>query len=292
MPAELALTRKIKNMLPLSVFLKLQYYVKTGKRLNLDQPVTFNEKIQWLKANYRLDLLQELVDKYEVRKHIREKIGEQYLNQLYGVYNTPREINQEDLPDRFVIKATHGSGMVLFCENKETFDWENAYQKLDKWLKINWFEYSREWAYKNVKPRIICERLLTDENGNIPADYKISCFNGEPKTITVIKDRFKSEKISWYDTSWNKIEMSHKFPYTTFDCPKPEKLDEILDLARVLSKELIYVRVDFYYLHGDIIFGELTFYPGKGLDLLKPEKYEKLLGEYMSLPKKDAIMLS
>ncbi len=263
-------------------YLKLVYWGETGKKLNLDNPKTFNEKLQWIKLYDRKPEYSTYVDKYAVREYISEKIGDKYLVPLIGVYNNVDEIVWDKLPGKFVIKCTHGSSCNIICSNKSELNIDEAKAKLNKWMKKSWFWFGREWPYKNVKPRIICEEYIS-ENDEVPDDYKVMCFNGEPKCIQVHKGRFKEHLQNYYDTEWNVMELSQGLPTIDEECEKPEMLDEMLELSRVLSKDINHVRVDFYYVNKKLYFGELTFFDASGFYLFEPEEYDYLLGSWIKL---------
>lgn len=276
---------KINKLIPDKLFLKIKFKYHIGKKLNLKNPQTFNEKLQWLKLYDRNPLYTKLVDKYEVRKYIAETIGEEYLIPLIGIYNSIEEINWNSLPNKFVLKCTHGSGANIICSDKSKLDIEDAKIKLKKWMQRNWYWYGREWPYKNVKPRIVCEKYMVDESGTELKDYKIFCFNGEPKLIQVDYNRFSGHKRNLYDINWNYLPVSIKYPsYPNIIITKPKKLKEMLELARLLSKDYPHVRVDFYYVNNKIYFGEMTFYHGSGFEKFIPKEFEFKMGNLLKLP--------
>ncbi len=266
-------------------FLKLAFRISIKRRLNLKAPKTFNEKLQWLKLNDRNPEYPLLVDKFEVRKFIADKIGSQYLVQLINVYNSIDEINFGDLPEKFVIKCTHDSGSTIICRNKAGFDIENAKKKLKKNFSRNIFWQTREWPYKNIKPRIICEELLVDNSHDDLIDYKILCFNGEPKCLFLCLDRRSPSglKVDFYDLNWNPLPFERHYPRSGRLIEKPECFKEMLDLSRILSKGIPFVRVDFYIVNKKIKFSELTFYPGSGFEEFSPESFDYLLGSWIDL---------
>lgn len=279
--------RKSSILLPDKMFIKLEYRYYTGRKLNLDNPKTFNEKLQWLKLYYRRPEYTKLVDKYEVRKYIAETIGEEYLIPLLGVWDKFDDIDFSKLPNQFVLKCTHDSGGLVICKDKKKFSIEEARKKINKHLKRNFYYVHREWAYKNVKPRIICEKYMVDESGTELKDYKIFCFNGEPKLIQVDYNRFNGHKRNLYDIEWNYIPNSIKYPTDPNTIiKKPNKLNEMLELARVLSNGYPHVRVDFYYVNDRIYFGEMTFYHGAGYEKFEPESLEFEMGSWLELPSK------
>ncbi|MEC0344791.1 ATP-grasp fold amidoligase family protein [Peribacillus frigoritolerans] len=288
-PRKLILTLGMKgwfNWVPDRLYLKLIYWGELGENLNLNEPVTYNEKLQWLKLNDRNPEYNIYVDKYAVRLYIEQTIGQQYLIPLIAVYDKVEEIDWESLPNKFILKCTHGSGSNVICIDKDKLDKKAAIKKLDKWMKKNWYWFGREWPYLNVKPRIVCEKYMVDESGKELKDYKIFCFNGEPKIIQVDYNRFKGHKRNLYDTDWNYIPASLQYPTdSNVKIKKPEKLNEMLELARTLSKDYPHVRIDFYYINGKIYFGEITFYHGAGLEMFNPEEFGLEMGSWIALPK-------
>jgi len=275
--------KRLLNWIPDDLYLKIIYRAETGKRLDLKHPKTYNEKLQWLKLYDRRPEYTMMVDKYEVRKYVAEKIGEEYLIPLIGVYDSVDEIPWEGLPDKFVLKCTHGSGSNIICLDKKRLDIEEAKKKLGKWMKKNWYWFGREWAYKKIVPRIICEEYLT-ENGKAPDDYKFMCFNGVPRVIQVHRDRYGNHTQDYYDIGWKRINMTNnKVPISNSELPKPENFDEMVDISRKLSRDTLYSRIDLYNIIGRIFFGEITLYPTSGFTLLEPEEFEVMFGDWISL---------
>jgi len=275
------------NWIPDALYLKIIYRAETGKRLDLKHPKTYNEKLQWLKLYDRRPEYTMMVDKYEVRKYVAEKIGEEYLIPLIGVYDSVDEIPWEELPDKFVLKCTHGSGSNIICSNKRKLDIEEAKKKLRKWMKKNWYWFGREWVYNNINPRIVCEKFMVDESGEELKDYKIFCFNGEPKLIQVDFDRFKGHKRNIYDLDWDFVDLTIKYPRDpNRTIARPDKLDEMLNIARKMSAGIPHVRVDLYSIGDKIYFGELTFTHGSGYEPFYPESYNELFGSWLKLPKR------
>jgi hypothetical protein len=272
-------------------FLLLKYHLIFGKKLNLKNPLTFNEKIQWLKLYDRKPEYTQMADKYEVRKYISEKIGKEYLiplldidNNRGGVWNSFSDINFDVFPNQFVLKCTHDSGSVIICRDKNTFDIKKARKKINSCLNKNFYWPGREWVYKNIKPRIIVEKYMVDESDTELKDYKIFCFNGEPKIIQVHFDRFTDHKRNMYSSEWEYIPFTTE--YSTNPCiqiKKPQSLNLMLNIARKLSENTIYLRVDLYSIKEKIYFGELTFYHGSGYIMFTPE-WDKTLGDWINLP--------
>ncbi len=267
------------------LYLKLRYYFRFHRLLNLDNPQTFNEKLQWLKLHDRKPEYSQMVDKYEAKKYVAGIIGEEYIIPTLGIWERAEDIDFDSLPAQFVLKCTHDSGGIIICKDKSKLDLQAAKAKLAKYLKRQYFTQNREWAYKNVKPRIIAEQYMEDESGSDLMDYKIFCFDGKAKIIQVDYDRFTNHTRNLYSTNWEYIEATICYPTNPeHQIPKPEKLDEMLALAEKLSKGIPHLRIDFYYINNKIYFGELTFYHGSGMERFVPEEFGKTMGEYLKLP--------
>lgn len=283
---------KVKNILSKKNYVLLKYdYINKMKRdfkkvlgypLNLESPKTFNEKIQWLKVNYRDPILTAYTDKFKVRELVKEKIGSKYLIEQYGVYKEVDEININSLPEQFVLKPNNGAGKVIICSDKRNHNWEKEFKKIKKWLKENYYYVNGEWQYKDIDPVIICEKLLQEDI----IDYKIFCFNGIPKFIQVISNREGSNYHSnYYDLDWNLMDIDRiDHGQSQTDIKKPECLKEMLDISERLSDIFPFVRVDLYEINGKVYFGETTFTPSNGLIKFHPEKYDEVFGEYLKLP--------
>lgn len=269
-------------------YIKMQYEIKVGKRLNLNPPKTFNEKIQWLKLNDRNPEYTKMVDKYEVKKYVADIIGEKYIIPTLGVYEKFDDIDFDKLPNKFVIKCTHDSGGIVICKDKNNFNKKEAKKKINRCLKRNFYYVTREWPYKNVKPRIIIEKYMIDESNKQLKDYKIFCFNGKVKYIQVDFDRFDNHKRNIYDVNWNltDIQMIYSLDKNK-KIEKPQKLEDMIKLAEKLSKDRTFIRVDFYSIIDKIFFGELTFYPDAGLEKYNIEKFDGMLGDILILPKNE-----
>ena len=280
------LLKKMK-FLPAPLYMKIYYEYYTGKKLDLKNPQDFNQKIQWLKVYYRAPILHKLVDKYEVREYVKEKVGEKYLNELIAVYNYPKEIDYEKLPQKFVLKATHGYHFNILVEDKQKLNKTKARFKMEKWLRKD--QYTRgglEWAYKNIKPRFIIEKYLTQIGKKDINDYKFFCFDGEPKFLHVDIDRGSKHLRSYYDIEWNKLPITHESIGAIHGAiEKPKNFDEMISVVKKLADNFPFVRVDLYNLDGNIIFGEMTFYPADGRLEFIPEEYNKIVGDYITIPK-------
>lgn len=246
--------------------IKTLYRICCGKKLNLKNPSTFNEKIQWLKLYDSTPLKTELSDKHLVKQWVADKIGDEYLIPTLGVWDRFEDIDFTKLPEKFVLKATHGSGMNIIVPDKSTLDYADAKKKFDVWLKRNLGYHSLELNYINIKPRIIAEEYLENSGGNL-FDYKIWCYHGVPKYIHYIGERANNEtKEIFFDTNWTKLACnSGTYPPFSAEIPKPARLNELFEIASMLAKGFTFVRVDFYVLNdGSFKFGEMTFYPGSG----------------------------
>lgn len=271
-----------------STYLRFQYYSKLGKRLNLKNPQTFNEKLQWLKLHDRKPEYTTMVDKVEVKKWVADKIGEEYIIPTLGVWERPEDIDFDSLPDQFVLKTNHDSGGVVICKNKANFDKEAAKQKLTASLKRDFYKYGREWPYKNVKPRILAEKYISsdivDSDGNIP-DYKLMSFNGEVRYTFTVTGRGSAEglKVTFFNNDWERMPFERHYPASDIPLRCPENFDKMKELAETLSKNIKFVRVDFYETDNKIYFGEMTFYPGCGYEEFTPEEWDYKLGELIKI---------
>ena len=271
---------------PDRLYLQMLYQVRLNQKLNLRNPVSFNEKLNWLKLYDRNPLYTMMADKYEVRKYIAEKIGQEYLIPLLGVWDKPEDIDFASLPDQFVLKCTHDSGSVIICRNKEKFDYENALDKLKKTMQINYFYPSREWPYRDITPRIVAEQYMTDESGTELKDYKIYNFGGKPYLIQVDFGRFTHHERNLYTTDWKYIDEQIEYPKNpSVQIARPEHLEHMLELAEVLSKGISSVRTDFYSINGRIYFGEITFYQEAGFARFSSEDYARKLGDLIPIGK-------
>ncbi len=276
----LALTR----IIPDELYLRMAYWCVTGKRLHLNPPVTYNEKLQWLKINNRNPLFTQMVDKVGVRDVIARKVGEEYLVPVIGLWNSVDEIVFESLPNQFVLKCTHDSGDLIICRDKSTLDVEQAKEKLEKGLKTDLYQKGREWPYKNVKPRVYGEVYMSDEGSDQLTDYKVYCFNGIPKLIQVDYDRFTNHKRQFYDTEWHLTDIAWHIPSDKSKVlPKPANIEKILEIAALLSREIPFLRVDFYVVGKKLYIGETTFFPGAGFGKWMPEGTDEKLGEWLTL---------
>ena len=274
------------NWMPDSLYLRGCFRASLGHKLNLKNPKTFNEKLQWLKLYDRNPAYTQMVDKYAVREYIKNTIGEEYLIPLLGVWDSFDEIDFNTLPNQFVLKTNHDSGTVIICKNKNTFDKDAARKKINRALKKNYYYSGREWPYKNVKPKIIAEMYMVDESGVELKDYKLFAFDGMIKLIQVDFDRFGYHRRNIYTPEWELVPLSILYPSDeNVLIERPQPLNKLIDLSSILSKGIPHVRTDFYVIHDKIYFGELTFYHGSGYEPFYPEVWNKTLGDYIQLPK-------
>lgn len=269
-------------------YLKKYYRARMKKELNLENPQTFNEKLQWLKLYDRKPEYTTMVDKYEVKQYVADKIGEQYIIPTLGVWDAFEEIDFENLPNQFVLKCTHDSGGIAICRDKSVFDIDKAKNIINKSLKNNYYYHGREWPYKNVKPRILAEQYMEDDESQELSDYKFYCFNGEPKFLYLSKglECHATAKISYVTLDWELAEFK-RVDFKPFDTlpPKPLNFEKMQELACKLSAEIPFLRVDFYEVNGQIYFSELTFFPGSGYTKFEPEVFDVILGTELKLPK-------
>ena len=268
--------------------LKLLFRIKQGYKLNLKNPTTFNEKIQWIKLNDKNSLMPKCVDKYTVREYVESKGCKNILNELLWEGFNPEDIPFDKLPNKFVIKVTHGSTFNIICTDKSKLDREDTIKKLKKWLKEKFLPCYGEWFYGVERPRIIVEKFIESKDGL--KDYKVFCFNGEPKYIAVYSDRQANngkpcQEI--YDLKWN-LTNNHTNNYKLPDrlTNKPSNLDEIIKYSKILSKDFRHARVDFFNPNDNLIFGEITFTSSAGFGKFSSKEFEKEMGSYLELPNK------
>lgn len=265
-------------------FLEYKFLQKLGFPINLKNPKSFNEKLNWMKLYDRDPLYTLIVDKYLVRAFVAEKIGEQYLVKLLEVYDSPEEIDWESLPQKFVLKVNNGCKFNILCKDKSRLDTLTAVKKMHTWLNDNGYYHAREWPYRDVKTRIICEEYLEGDPEWGLLDYKFFCFNGEPMYVAVDFDRFTNHTQFFYDMDWQRQLFVQGLPTPDRDAPKPRNFDEMVVLARTLSQGFPFLRVDLYNFDDRIYFGELTLHPAADFKMITPEQYEWQLGEMVTLP--------
>ena len=264
------------------MLIKMYKYIM-GKTLNLKKPTSFNEKIQWLKLYDRKPEYIKLVDKYSVKEYVASIIGSQYIIPTLGVWDKFSDINFEELPPEFVLKCTHDSGGVWVIKDKKFL--KGIKKKVEKCLKVNFYYTSREWPYKYIQPRIIAEKYMGNKSKDL-CDYKLMCFNGKVKCIFVCSNR-KSESglnVTFFDLDWKRLPFERKYPVNPNIIERPKTFEEMVILAEKLSKNIPFVRIDFYEIDDKPYFGEITFYPGAGFEKFEPEEWDEVLGSWIKLP--------
>ena len=285
--ARMLLASKLSRLLTDKKHISLTYWACTGKKLNLDPPVTFNEKLQWLKLRDRREQYAVCADKLRVRDYVAQRLGEEYLIPLLGSWERAEDIDFDKLPQQFVLKCNHNSGLgMCICKDKSTLDTETARKQLQAGLRENFFLKGREWSYRDIPRRILAEAFLSDGSGSL-ADYKIHVFNGEPKFILVCADRFEGSGLTedFYTPDWEHMDIRRPgIPNAQKPQEKPQLLEQLLECAKKLSTDFPFVRVDFYVCGGKIYFGEMTFYPAGGVTPFDPPWWDETFGSWLQLP--------
>ena len=263
-----------------------------GYPLDWENPRTLNEKLNWLKLNFRDPLQRVAADKYAVRAHVAAKIGEQYLIPLLNKYDRAEDIRFAELPDAFVLKTNHGSGQNRIVRDKAREDERQIVRQFREWLAVGHYATSREWPYQGMKPAIVAEKLLLDENGQVPSDYKLHCFGGKVATIQVDLDRETAHRRNFYDLNWQLL----PFIWTEWAggqpawpngraVARPAGLEEMVRVAETLSADFPYARIDLFYCGGKVYFGEITFYHGGAFERFDPPETDRIFGEKLVLPR-------
>ena len=280
------LFRKLSRLIPDRIYLQIVYFRHFKKFIDFDNPKTFNEKIQWLKLNYRKEEYTNLVDKYRVKQYITKLIGEEYVIPTLGVWKNVDDIDFKSLPEKFVLKCNNDSGGIVICKNKKDFDEAKAKSFLKERLKNNGYWYGREWPYKNVKPCIIAEKYMEDSISKDIKDYKFFCFNGSMEFFDIDIDRFIEHRSNYYDRNGNFLPFGKKYcpPDYTKKIEMPKNLGKMIELAETISHNTVLSRIDLYEIDGQVYFGEITFYPGSGFSPFTDEKWDYKLGDMIDLP--------
>lgn len=281
---QLLASRGLLNWLSDKSYIKLIYRSNMGKKLNLKNPSSFNEKLQWLKLYDRNPLYTKLVDKYEVRKFVEERVGIEYLIPLIGVWDDVNDVDFNVLPNQFVLKCNHDSGGWIICKDKSKLNINESRKFLNKRLKRNFFWNAREWPYKNIKRRIICEEYMVDESGTELKDYKFFCFNGKCEAIFIASERGTDTRFDFFDRNFNHLPFTNGHPNSNKKIFKPKNFETMISIAEKLSEGIPQVRVDLYNVNGKILFGEMTFFHYGGKKPFRPEKYDYWLGSFIKLP--------
>ena len=280
-------SRGLLNWMPDKLYLQLCYRSAFQKKLDLNNPKTFNEKLQWIKLYDRNPQYCTMVDKVDVREYIARQLGEEYLIPVVGgPWNSPEEIDFDALPEQFVLKCSHGSGTNILCTDKAQLDIQKTKEKLAEWMKKSWFWYGREWPYKDLTPKIYAEAYMKDEETKELRDYKFFCFNGTVHYFKVDFDRFIGHRANYFDRNRNLM------PFGEVVCPPvyekqiriPEEMDEMIVLAEKLAAGFPFLRIDFYVVNHKIYFGEITCFPAAGFGRFCPDEWDEKLGSLMKLP--------
>lgn len=273
-----------------ALYLKILYRLEFKRKLDLDNPITYSEKLQWLKLYYHNPMHTIMADKYAVKQYVKELVGEQYIIPTLFVWDCVEDIDWEKLPQQFVLKTTHDSGNfgVIICRDKSKLDISSVEKRLRRSLNRNTFMLGREWPYKNIKPQIIAEEYLENNNSDELKDYKFFCFNGKVKAICVVSGRnsVHGACVDFFDVNYNQLPFRTLYKNSTIIPQKPKLLQEMIDVSAKLSQGVPHVRVDLYEVNGKIYFGEYTFFTSGGLTPFRPEKYDYQFGEWLTLPDK------
>ena len=275
-----------KTHVPAEQFLRRMYRICMGRELNLENPLTYTEKLQWLKLyDHRLEY-STMVDKYAAKQYVAEKIGEEYVIPLLGVWERAEDIDFETLPDRFVLKTTHDSGGIVICHDKGSLDIPATIKKLRGFLRREYYGNNREWPYKNVPHRIIAEAYMEDSRCGELRDYKFFTFGGEPRVLYIAQGRGKGESTvaDFFDMEFNHLEFTIDHDMAPVPPEKPQCFEEMKRLAAVLSKGTPQLRVDFYEVDGKVYFGEMTFFHCSGMEAFHPECWDRIFGDWVVLP--------
>lgn len=280
-----SILKKASSILPDKFYLSLLVRIRLGYRMNWKHPVTFNQKLQWLKVHDRNPEYTTLVDKFEVKRFVAQNFGSNLIIKNYGIWDRFDDIDFSTLPDQFVLKTTHDSGGVVVCSDKSKFDKVEAKQILETSLNTDYYKVWREWPYRNVQRRILAEKYLEGSDHQL-RDYKIHCFNGVPKIVLVCQNRFSKDGLTedFFDTNWKHLNIARAaHPNSSELVQRPSRLDEMINMSKKLSQNKRFVRVDFYEVSGRLFFGEMTFYPASGLEHFSPESVDYAWGDMLFL---------
>ena len=280
---------KLSKIIPDKPYLRMKFRAHMGKKLNLKNPQTFSEKLQWMKLYNRNPEYTKMVDKYEAKEYIEAIIGSEYIIPTLGVWDNVEDIDFDALPEQFVLKCTHDSGGLVICKDKSKLDIEKAKETMRKALLSDFYFMGREWPYKNVPKRIIAEEYMEDTETGELRDYKFFCFDGVVKALFVASDRQtegEEVKFDFFDTDFNHLDFKNGHPNATKEIKKPVTFEKMKEMAAKLSAGIPQVRVDFYEVDGKIYFGELTFFHHDGMTPFDPEEWDYKFGEWINLPEK------
>jgi hypothetical protein len=281
----LSTRRTLSDAVPDRVVLARRFKRVCGRRLDLRHPTTFNEKLHWLMLYYRPPLLATVADKYSVRSYVAERVGSGILNELYGVWDRAADIDFDTLPDAFVLKVNWGWRMNILCHKKSELDPAATRARLTEWMRRSYYWTTREWCYKNITPRIICERLLTDSALVTPTEYSFHCFAGEPRFVRASRDRATGLTTDTFELPWRRAPFSINRPDAGRVVAQPSNLDEMLECSRRLSAGWPFARIDLYEADKRTVFSELTLYPAAGTSQFIPPEYDRYWGDALPLPR-------
>lgn len=282
---------RVGFLIPDELYLKWIFRLIMRKKLDLKFPIAFNEKIQWLKLHNRCPEYTLMVDKIEVKKYVAEKFGDEYIIPTLGIWDNPEDIDFCTLPDQFVLKCNHNSGLgMCICKDKSSLDFKKVISELRRGLNQDYFLYGREWPYKDVPRKILAEKFMVNESGSDLIDYKFFCFHGEPRLCQVVSDRFTEEKIDFYDMDWNRMDgliglvvRDDIIQNSKTDIPYPSSFNDMKRIAKKLAKNIPFSRIDFYEINNKPYFGEITFFPASGFGEFRPNKWNAKIGEWLKL---------
>lgn len=277
-----SILKYIAYIIPDPLYLRIKYYMRTGRRLNLNNPVVYTEKLQWLKLYDRKPVYTTMVDKYEAKKYAADKLGQEHVIPLLGVWDSAEDISIDELPEKFVLKCTHDSGGLQVCEDKSRFDFPAARKKLQEFLNSNYYWTSREWPYKNVKPRVIAEPYMNDLKVGELRDYKFFTFDGEPKVMYIATGRGSGETYSdFFDMDFNHLDLNIDHRNAPVCPEKPVCFEHMKNAAALLAQGTPQLRVDFYEINGQYYFGEMTFFHCGGFANFTPDRWNKIFGDWI-----------
>jgi len=281
-------TRRLSRWLPDAAYFQLLYLKYHGRVLHSRRPRTFNEKLQWYKRYYRDPLMTTLADKLAVRGYLEARGHGHLLNELYGVYDRPEEIDFDRLPERFVLKATHGSNMNIICRDRKHLDLEKSRAEMRGWLASDYYRSGRQWCYQGIRPRLICEKYLENEEFGELLDYKFYCFGGKPEFLWICSGRYGAAGVVYnaYDMQGQRVRVFKGKPACDLDVRIPADFAAMVAVARELCGKFPFIRVDLYLVNGKLYFGEFTFYPDSGMVPFTPDEYNTVFGDLFILPEK------
>ncbi len=280
------LKQTVMRLLPMKLWVKIDYRYHMGKKCNLKNPETFNDKLCWMKIHHGNAERGALVDKVLAKQHIADRIGSEYLVKTLGVWDRFEDIPFDELPERFVLKPNHVSGNVVICTDRSKLDRALLKKEADRWMRRNFYHQGREPEYRNIRPRILAEELLTDNDGNAVADFKLYCFNGMPRMVCVCRNRFGDGGLllNYYDMQWNSLPFRKIHTQRGGPVERPAALDEMVRVGKILAEGFPFIRLDFYEVQGKLYMGEMTFYPDSGIKRFENEDWDRLIGSWLTLP--------